>query len=217
VSLRGYQAELARLVAEPGFRERVRARGGTALGGGLTRRERARLLEIAGQPGLAVTATLIESFRLGKVLQSLPLTRTLLGERQLAREVRAFWRSHPPVSFYAADEVGAFCKHLLRPDAAPRDSLADVVGLERALLELRRLRPDGRPAAPQRIPFRCDPSWLLPPLLAGRRPTGRRSMPCLVLAEREAGGGIKWLVAARRRRMTRPAAPPTREDPCPAS
>ena len=94
MSLRCFQSILVRLSTDAVFREKVRSAGVMALEGSeLTNRERMRLLQIVVDPGLDVTATLISSFRLGKVLSLLPLTRVLLGEKRMGREVRLFWRN----------------------------------------------------------------------------------------------------------------------------
>ena len=76
--------------------------------------------------------SLFASFRLGKVLQSLPLTRVLLGDRPIVREAQRFWRQRP-ASFYVAEEVLAFCDHLQRRIGA-LPGLGDVLALERSLL-----------------------------------------------------------------------------------
>ena len=78
--------------------------------------------------------SLFASFRLGKILQSLPLTRMLLGDRPLVREAQRFWRQRPPTRFYVAEEVLAFCDHL-QQRVRPWPGLGDVVAIERALLE----------------------------------------------------------------------------------
>ena len=93
---------------------------------------------------------LFASFRLGKILQSLPLTRVLLGDRPLVREAQRFWRQRPPASFHMAEEVLAFCDHLQRRVRRLVPELGDVVALERALLELQRPRPGFETAPPPR-------------------------------------------------------------------
>jgi hypothetical protein len=193
VSLALFQATLARLVCEPGFRERVRGQGqAAALEPGLTLREQRRLREAAADPGIEVTAMLIDSFRLGKILALLPLTRTLLGDAGLAREVRAFWATQPPRSFYALDECVAFCDFLVRRPWR-RAYTDDVVGLERAMLALRRVRPEGAPPPPpQEVRFRYDPEPLLKALLAGRRPRRVPPRPRVVVAHLGEDGSIDW-------------------------
>lgn len=126
--------------------------------------------------GLAVREpriSLFTSFRLGKILQSLPLTRVLLGDRPIVREVQRFWRQRPPRSFYAAEEVLAFCDHL-HWRLGPLPGLGDVVALERSLIELQ--RPPGRRTA-RAWTVRID-------LLQDEMVQRRRSWPA---AERAAG------------------------------
>src|SRR4029450_157614 len=100
MSLRTFQSVLARLATEPAFRDRVRSGEEVQLAAGLTPLEEARLRAAAGDPGLHVTATLVGSFRLAKILQLLPLTRQMLGDARLVQEARAFWRESPPRTFY---------------------------------------------------------------------------------------------------------------------
>lgn len=68
---------------------------------------------LAGDPGLLLSATLVVSFRVGKAVQLLPLTRAALGDVAFADHLDRFWSTHPPTSFYAPDEVRAFCEYLL--------------------------------------------------------------------------------------------------------
>jgi hypothetical protein len=106
-----FQRVLGRLVTDRDFRERLR-RGAAMPRRGLLAIERRRLAALAAAPGLALTARLIDSFRLGKLITLLPLTRALLGPVRFAREAEAYCAKAPPVSFYLADEALAFCDHL---------------------------------------------------------------------------------------------------------
>jgi hypothetical protein len=201
VSQRAFQTALTRLVTEARFRARARVEGEAAFGPGLTALERRRLARAARDHGLDVTASLVASYRLGKILGLLPLTRVLLGDDRLGREVRLFWEEHPPTSFYAPEEAVAFCDHLERRRAQGRLRLAylrEVVGYERAVLQLRRPRPDGERAAPQRVEFRHDPAQLLPCLGSGRRPRGIRDRPCVFVGTVADDGTIDWSSEAAR-------------------
>ena len=215
MSLRDFQSNLARLVALPGFRQSVQAQGERALGGHLDPRERARLLAVAADPGLVVTSTLVASFRLGKLLQWLPLTRVLLGNRALVREAQQFWRRWPPTSFYAAEEVLAFCDHLQRRRRRPVPGLGDIVALERALLELGRPRPDGETAPAQVVRFRYDAAAMLDALTAGRRPRhlGARARACGVRVEGQEDGTVRWTALVSGARSPRPTLRRTRRSP----
>jgi len=106
-----FQRALGRLVTDRRFRRRLgRA---TALPAGLSGLERRRLAALAAAPGVALTARLIDSFRLGKLITLLPLTRALLGPARFAREAEGYCAKTPPTSFYLADEALAFCDHLV--------------------------------------------------------------------------------------------------------
>ncbi len=192
MSLAAFQSALARLVTDTCWREEVRTGGPSAAGEGLTERERRRLREAAGDPGLAVTATLVRSFRLAKIVTLLPLTRSLLGDTILAREVRRFWAEEPPRTFYALDEAQAFAADLLRRRL--RNPFVDeVVGFERAMLELRRARPGNRRPPAQTVRFRHDPRIVLGALAAGRLPPRRlREHPCVLRADLAADGTVEW-------------------------
>ena len=82
-----FQRVLGRLVTDRDFRARL----SLGVGGprrGLSAIERRRLMAIAAAPGLALTARLIDSFRLGKLITLLPLTRALLGPVRFAARPR---------------------------------------------------------------------------------------------------------------------------------
>lgn len=197
MSLAAFQSQLARLVLDPRWREEIRTAGPGALDGDLTDRERRRLFQAAGDPGLALTATLVRSVRLGQILTHLPLTRALLGDTLLAREVRRFWAQEPPRTLYALEEAEAFAADLLRR-RLHNPFLDEVVGFERALLELRRARPGNRPAPPQTVFFQHDPRVVLGALYAGRQPPRRlRQRPCALQAVLAADGTVQWSPLAR--------------------
>ena len=196
MSLAAFQSELARLVIDERWREEVRTAGPATLTGDLTDRERRRLFQAARDPGLALTAKLVRSFRLGKILTLLPLTRSLLGDAVLGREVRRFWAENPPRTFYALDEALAFAANLLGRRLY-NPFVEEVVGFERALLELRRARPGNHPAPPQTIHFRHDPRVVLGALAEGRYPPRRtKQRPCVVRAVLTPDGTVDWSSAA---------------------
>lgn len=190
-----FQSTLARLVTDRAFRDRVKAGGATALSGAeLSDTERHQLSAVAGERGLEVTATLITSFRVGKIILLLPFTRRVLGEDRLIREMRAFWATHPPVSFYQLEEAIAFCDHLLRRlrSGWRVTYLREVVAYERARLELIRVRPPGEGPPPQTVAFEHDPAQLLTCLAAGRRPRGIRPLACELIISVGADGELVW-------------------------
>jgi hypothetical protein len=195
VSQQTFQASLARLVLEPNYRELIRSKGEAALGPGHTRLERRRLVGVAADPGLDLTAYLVRSFRLGKLLTLLPLTRTLMGSRRFAEEAQRFWDASPPSSFYFLEEALGFCDHVLErvENRALRVKYLDeVVAYERAMLELRRVRADGDSPEPQRVRFRHDPAVLLESLAAGRRPRGVAERRFDLVAAVDDQGDVQW-------------------------
>jgi hypothetical protein len=198
MSLQAFQAALARLVTDADFRQRLRSQGSEVLGSDLSPRERARLARLADDHGLDVTASLVTSFRLGKILALLPLTRVLLGDERLVRELRLFWAEHPPTSFYAVEESLAFCDHLQRRRRSNHLRAAyldDVLAYERAVLELRKPRPIGERPPPQFVRFRHDPARLLNSLGEGRRPRAVPKLACAFTGVLDEDGTIDWIVA----------------------
>lgn len=193
MSQRAFQANLARLVADPRYREAVRRGRLRGLGSGLSDRELRRLRAVAHDPGLDVTRTLHKGFRLGKLLAFLPLTCQLLGDRRLAREVSAYWRTHPPTTFYFLEEAISFADHLLaRARRGPRiPYLADVLRYERTVLWLQRPWPPS--PAPVVVTFEVEPDRLLTILAAGRRPRALVRRPARYVARRDDDGRVEWV------------------------
>ena len=79
MSLRCFQSILVRLSTDAVFGRRRSASVRHSKAVGLTNRERCDCSNESSTQGLDVTATLISSFRLGKVLSLLPLTRVFFG------------------------------------------------------------------------------------------------------------------------------------------
>lgn len=190
----GFQRMLGRLATDRTFRERVRDGSALPPEGSLTALERRRLETIAATPGLALTARLVESFRLGKLITLLPLSRALLGPVRFAREAQAYCAKVPPVSFYLADEALAFCDHLA--EACRRPYLAEVVAYERAMIELKRPRPDGAARPQQRVVFDHDPAQLLPPLARGEQPRALRRRRHVAIGFLDANDKVDWRIEA---------------------
>ncbi len=146
MSAAAFQGALARIITTRSAR--TEAENGTPSDGSilnrLTAQEAAEITRLATDPGLLLTAKLVASFRLGKVLALLPLTRELLGNATLADELDIFWHAQPPVSFYMPDEVLAFCDHLerrIRSRELTIPHLHGVVSLERAEISKHRPQP----------------------------------------------------------------------------
>jgi hypothetical protein len=192
-----FQGALARLVVDPDFRDGVRARGATVLPADLSELERRRLVAVAADRGLDITRTLHKGFRLGKILNQLPLTCALLGSDRLAVEIAEFWRRRLPLSFYFLEEAVAFCDHLLARARAGELAVAyleEVVGYERAERKLKQSRAEGSPLPPLRVPFRHAPLDLLRPLSEGRVPAEVPAAACVLVAALTAAGGVEWSV-----------------------
>ena len=198
MSRRAFQTALARLVTDPDYRAGVRARGGAALAGRFSPRERRRLLAAAADPGMDMTRTLHKAFRLGKLLTQLPLTCRLLGTERLAREVERFWKARPPLSFYFLEEAIAFCDYLLERDLSELgvEHLGEVVRYERASKALKRARAEGRRPGLERVEFACDPGALLSALHRGETPSGIPPLDCTLEAGLTEGGEVEWDVVA---------------------
>jgi len=185
-----FQRALGRLVTDRRFRRRLGR--GSALPPGLSELERRRLAALAAAPGVALTARLIDSFRLGKLITLLPLTRALLGPARFAREAEVYCAKTPPTSFYLADEALAFCDHLV---VARRHAyLAEVVAYERAMIELKRPRPSGTARPNQRVVFEHDPARLLPPLARGERPRAVPRRRHVAIGFLGADGEVDWRI-----------------------
>ena len=197
VSLAAFQSLLTRLVTNLELQRAIAADGEAAIAGfDLTPTERRRAVTLATDRGVVLTTTLVESFRLGQILTLLPLTRTLLGDDRLGVEARRFWLECPPRSFYAVDEVIAFCDYLeCRLDEdLDVPCLADVISLERTMLALR--RPSTRRGAVTReIHLQHDAVQLLGPLAAGQMPENVRHNPCVIVATVEDDGSLHWAPA----------------------
>jgi hypothetical protein len=141
VTSAAFQSAVAQLITSRAIR--LNAALGATLPG-LSEAEAGQIRRLAQDPGLSVTAQLVSSFRLGKLLSLLPMTRAVLGNERLAAEVTVFWESCPPVSFYPPDEALAFCDHLEARIAAADladPHLARTVAYERAEILRRRPRP----------------------------------------------------------------------------
>jgi hypothetical protein len=192
MSLQVFQSGMLRLIADPDFRDRVNAGSDTELAAyDLTDIEKRRLRAIAADPGLDINRTLHKGFRLGKLRALLPMTCRLLGSRRLARELSGFWAHCPPASFSFIPEALEFCAWL-SPRASKVRYLDDVLGYERATLELERARSGDAPC--QIVRFGYDPSRLLGALGAGRRPRAIPACDCRAIGTRDRDGHVHWRI-----------------------
>src|SRR2546425_6314789 len=112
MSLGVYQEIFCRMVASPGFRDRVLEGPGQALNGlDLTERERQRLLAVAAQPGMLVNSAIHRANRLSPLDQALPLTCFLLGER-LRGLLERYWSENPTENLQIPAECERFAAFL---------------------------------------------------------------------------------------------------------
>ena len=140
MSLAVYQEVLCRMVASPGFRDRVLEGPGDALNGlDLTERERQRLLAVAAQPGMRVNSAIHRANRLAPLDQALPLTCFLLGER-LRSLLERYWSENPTENLQIPAECerfAAFLKDDMKAGRIDDPYIEDVLGFERTCTELR--------------------------------------------------------------------------------
>jgi hypothetical protein len=185
---------MARLVVDAVFRDAVRAKGDEALMGELTSLERQRLVAIAVDRGLDATRMLYKGFRLSKLYATLPLTCALLGEKRLGREADVYWASRVSVSLYYFEEAFGFCDHLQeRLKAGLRVMYLDeVLGYERASLELQRPRGNGDSPGAYDVEFQHDPEILLNSLARGKRPRAVPKLRCSVRGRATKDEGVEW-------------------------
>lgn len=167
-----FQAAMARLVIDPGFRERVARGAGRHLPSRLSGRERSRLVAVANHRGLDITRMMYVSFRLSRIQAGVPHTFRLLGRRRLKAELSRYIDTQVPTSFYFADEGRALLGYLrarVRQGALELPYLADVAAYEEALLDLQDARNRGVDAT---VAFHVehDLAAILRTLDAGRRP-----------------------------------------------
>ncbi len=193
MSLQAFQSILFRLIAEPEFRDGIRAQKPFPPRVELTAREGLRLRRIADDPGLDINRTLHKGFRLGKLRALLPMTCQLLGSRRLARELSVFWLERPPSSFSFLPEALDFCDFLRRRRLRMR-YLHDVLAFERAVLRLEAADTGIEQASPvsEEVSFEHDPAPVLAALAAGGRPRHVPRQQVEAVATRRRDGRIHW-------------------------
>lgn len=193
MSLQAFQSMLFRLIAEPEFRDGIRAQKPFPPRVALTPLEGRRLRMIADDPGLDINRTLHKGFRLGKLRALLPMTCQLLGSRRLSRELSVFWLERPPSSFSFLPEALDFCDFLKRRRLRLR-YLHDVLAFERAVLSLEAADPGTEDSAckVQAVSFEHDPAPVLAALAAGGRPRHVPRQRVDAIATRLRDGHIRW-------------------------
>lgn len=135
MTLAAYQDALAALVASAPLARRVRDGDSAPLDAyDLSDRERARLLKVVAQRGMAVNCVLYRSHRATPLATLLPRTCQALGPA-LAAELDAFWAATPDTLIQYEAEARAFAAFVEgRP--AGRD-VAAVLAAEVAALDHR--------------------------------------------------------------------------------
>ena len=142
MSLTGFQSALAQLIIDADSSRRTRCEPDGALDGyDLTALERRRLVAIAHDSKLRVAHRIHQFFRINALLQSLPLTVRLLGDRRLRSLADGFWRLGAPRNYYYQREAARFGEYLI--DLVERGELKDpyipeVVRFELAAMDLSR-------------------------------------------------------------------------------
>lgn len=202
MSTKCFQSALLRMIADPDYRDWIRANG-VEVSSELTAREAGRLRLIAISPGMDVNRTLHKGFRLGKLRALLPLTCRAMGLRRLSREVAAFWQARPASSFSFLPEALDFCAFLTRRRLRGK-YLPEVIAYERAVLELEQARVGAPPV--QLVVFRHDPNILLSVLSQGRTPRGIPPRRCIAVGRRSALGKVEWRLASGRLHDREPGA-----------
>ena len=200
MSQAAFQTAFARLVIDVDFRRTVAADSESAFEEDLTEKEHLRLVAIARQPGIEMTTTLYEAWRLTKILTLLPRTAALLGATRLAHELRAFWASTPATTLYFVDECLAFTDFLDgRLAAEPISYAPDVLVFERANLLLRKAAARAPHSPVVRIVLAHDPSILFEQLAAGAELTDVPAGEFVLEGRLSSDGEEQWhLVNARR-------------------
>jgi len=122
--LADFERALVRMVVDPELADRVAA-GTAALDGyDLSPRERARLIAIAPQKGLAIGTLFHRSFRISKLAYTLPNTLKALGGERLSTLLYDYWGEYPAVIEYYDREAERFALWLIwQPSAADVHSL----------------------------------------------------------------------------------------------
>lgn len=170
MSLRAFQEALVDLTLAPG-KARTLRQGDTGVLAhlDLTARERARLLAIVRQPGMAVNCSLSRGNRFEVIAETFPMTCVLLEPvlRQLLDELWAEWR---PANYQLVGEEAAFADLLARKLAANEfviEYLDEIFAYELACREMaHRMRTQASPEVPieVEVEFQHSPEALLPPL-----------------------------------------------------
>lgn len=176
MSIAEFQRAYTAMTLDVTLARRVRRDGGPALDGfGLDARERARLVRISGQTGMALNCTLARANRFTSICDAYPRTCVLL-EPWLRGLLDALWSTAAPADYQLRGEVAAFAAQVER-EWLPRGDvpyLDEVFAYEQACHALveasRRTTLAGMRGQVRRVAFRHDPAAVLGPLDASTAP-----------------------------------------------
>lgn len=170
MSLEAFQQAVIELTLAPHLARAVR-RGNTGVLAAyeLTEREHARIVAIAGAPGMRVNCTLARGNRLEIIFEAFPMCCVLLRP-VLRAVVDELWAQHRPNHYQLAAEADAFADFVARKLTEHELDIAylpEVFAYEqacRALMLRARVEPDC--AFETVVEFEHPPDRLLPPLAA---------------------------------------------------
>jgi|GEM_PF-3311948 len=176
MSLQSFQRAVVELTLAP-WKSRALRQGdsGVLAGYDLTCRERDRIVDIVGQPGISVHCTLSRGNRFEVIHGVFPMTCVLLRPK-LRQVLDEHCQEHRPANYQLEGEQTAFAAIVSRKIAAGElviEYLPEIFAYEMACMDLgRRMQMQNDPdAAVQAIvEFQHSPNELLPPL-------SRRSAP----------------------------------------
>jgi hypothetical protein len=170
MTLAAYQDAFARMVLSPALCLRARQAGEAAFEGfEMDSAERARLLDIARQPGMRITCMLARANRLSSLVGALPLSCELL-KPELGALLDRYWDAQPMANLQALPAGLAFARFLRAEIDAGRIAqphAADVLRCELARLELQLAAHTGAGGGVCALHFEFDPTPLLEALAAG--------------------------------------------------
>lgn len=182
MTLSGFQLALCDAIATPELARQLRDLPESFLDRyDVTARERRRLIAMSRQPGLATSSAIYRLNRVTPLCEYLPMTSLILGD-ELVAHAEAYWESNGTDLQFAPEVAGfgAFLSERCRTGVAPQPHLADVLGFEIAINDLRFRSGDSVVADRDRpahvhplirvVAFAHEPLCLLEALSEGRVP-----------------------------------------------
>ena len=182
MSLKGFQQALVDLTLAPDSIRALRRGEVDALDiYDLTARERARLLDVAGQPGVAMNCALARGNRLELIVAAFPMSCVLL-KPLLPRLLDELWERHRPDNYQLFGEEDAFAVFIARKIERGEivcEYLAEIFEYEIACQTLARRREtsdEGTVDLEAVVEFLHSPDQLLSSL--GRNVAPPSGLPC---------------------------------------